>query len=419
MAVVVAVMAPLLHAVQRSWTVKEADSESLANARAFIHHFSQHLSQASRVTVVSDPAATEGYIQFVAPDGNEVRYEVDSDDDIQFGPPESLVDLAGPADMLRITCYDGNDFTTVITDSNSIRFVMVEATFRDLGGVGRSQTLRTSVYIRTGAIAEPNYETVDAGVAMKEEIQWSGRDAVIDSYRSSQGAYNPATPGSEAIVTVNTAGSGKILLSSSAIIRGDAYIGPGGNVDEGIVVTGGSQITGQRKVLAREVSIPDLVAPSGPPFDGSHEGDLLVSGSTTVTINSNRFFNRIQLRNNARLIIDGNVTIVLNNTLEMDNNGVIELLPGSSLRLYIGRDAALLSGAGINAGAREPAGVQIYMLGNNRTLAMAGNSQIYAVLQNPMGSVQVSDSAQFFGKMKAARLTGGGMIHVDLDCRFE
>jgi type II secretory pathway pseudopilin PulG len=421
MAVIVAVMAPLLHAVQSSWAAKEAQSESLANARAFMHHFSQHLSQALRVTAVSDAAATEGYIQFVTADGNEVRYEVGSDSYIQFGPPGSLADLAGPADMLRIVCCDGNDFTTAITDSNSIRFVTVEAAFQYPARLGRGQMLRTCVFIRTGAIAEPNYPTVDAGVAVRDEIQWSGRTAVIDSYRSSQGAYNPASPGSEAIVTVNAVGSSKIVLSSGAVIRGDAYIGPGGNVDEGIVVTGDSQLTGARKVLPREVGIPNLTDPGGPPFDGPHEGDLLVTGSTTVAISSNRFFNKIQLRDNARLIVDGSVTILVNRKLEMDNNATINLQGGSTLKLYIGNNAdiALSSGAAINAGGVQPANAQIYMLGNNRTLAMAGNSQIHAVLQNPLGSVQVSDNAQLFGRMKAARLTGGGMIHVDLDCRFE
>jgi len=420
MAVIVAVMAPLLHGVQKSWAAKEAQSESLANARAFMHHFSQHLSQALRVTAVSDPAATTGYIQFITPDGNEVRYEVDSDNYIQFGLPGSLADLAGPAEVLRIACYDGNDFTTAVTDSNSIRFVTVEAAFRDPARLRRSQALRTSVYIRTGAVAEPNYAIVDAGVAVKDEVQWSGLTAVIDSYRSSQGTYNPANPGGEAIVTVNATGSGKIVLSGNSVIRGDAYIGPGGNVDEGIVLTGGSQITGQRKILALEVSIPSLTAPSGPPFDGPHEGDLQVSGSTTVTINSNRFFNKIQLRDNARLIIDGNVAILVNNRLEMDNSATISLQGDSTLRLYIGNnaDATLLSGTGINAGGLQPASVRIYLLGNNRTLTMAGDSQVRAVLQNPLGSVRISDNAQLFGKMKAARLTGGGMIHVDLDCSF-
>jgi type II secretory pathway pseudopilin PulG len=421
MAVIVAVMAPLLHAVQNSWAAKEAQSESLANARAFMHHFSLHLSQALRVTAVSDPAAAEGFIQLVTPDGNEMRYEMGPDGYVQFGPPGSLADLAGPAQRLRIACYDGNDFTTAITDSNSIRFVTVEAAFHDPARLGRSQTLRTSVYIRAGAIAEPDYVVVDAGVAVKDEIQWSGHTAIIDSYRSSQGAYNPASPGSGAIVTVNAIGSGKIILSSGSLIRGDAYIGPGGNVDEGIVLTGGSQITGQRKALAREVSIPSLTAPSGPPFDGPHEGDLLATGSTTVTINSNRFFNKIQLRDNAQMVIDGNITILVNNKLEIGGNATVVIKGASSLRLYVrnNADVALSSGAGINAGGVQPASVQIYMLGNNRTLTMAGNSQICAVLLNPLGSVQISDSAQLFGKMKAARLTGGGMIHVDLDCRFE
>jgi hypothetical protein len=59
------------------------------------------------------------------------------------------------------------------------------------------------------------------------------------------------------------------------------------------------------------------------------------------------------------------------------------------------------------------------MLGNNRSLDMAIHVLAHAVLQNPRGRVNIWDQAEFFGKMKAARLNGGGKIHVDLDADFD
>jgi hypothetical protein len=43
---------------------------------------------------------------------------------------------------------------------------------------------------------------------------------------------------------------------------------------------------------------------------------------------------------------------------------------------------------------------------------------MHAVVQNPNGDVTVSSNARFLGKIKAARLQGGGQIHIDLDCDF-
>jgi type II secretory pathway pseudopilin PulG len=150
MAVVAAVMAPLLHAVQSSWAAEQQDSECLANARAYIQHFQQHVSQASHVTTVSDRLTVEGHLQFVTWDGVEARYEIDADDNIQFGPLGAPTDLAGPADMLRFTCYDASDFGTPITDGSLIRLVKVEVTLHSPTDPGRSHTLSTSVYIRAG-----------------------------------------------------------------------------------------------------------------------------------------------------------------------------------------------------------------------------------------------------------------------------
>lgn len=152
MTVVVAVMAPLLHGVRSSWATREAATESLANGRAFVHHFHHQVSQASGVTAVSDPATTSGYLQFIDGRGHEVRYEINAAGDIQFGPVGQLADLAGPVSAMRFTCYDGNDLSTAITYGGSIRFVTVEATFLNAHAMAHDETLSTSVYMRTGSV---------------------------------------------------------------------------------------------------------------------------------------------------------------------------------------------------------------------------------------------------------------------------
>lgn len=184
MAVVVAFFAPLLHAVQRSWTVRAANSETLAQARAFVHHFHLHVSQASNVSAVSDSATAQGYLQFVDSEGSEVRYDVDADGNIHFGPLGARADLAGPVRSMRLSCYDGNDGTTPITDCNAIRLVHVDATFTDASGTGLDLTLSTSVYLRSGAVGDEDQADEDKGgfrpeVAMKDRIDlWDHAELV-------------------------------------------------------------------------------------------------------------------------------------------------------------------------------------------------------------------------------------------------
>jgi type II secretory pathway pseudopilin PulG len=418
MVVVVAMMAPVLHGVQSSWRTKEGNSESLAQARAFMHHLHRQLSQAVRITAVSDSETSQGHIQFVTCDDVEARYEIGATDDIQFGPVGSLVDLAGPVETMRFTCYDGNDFSTPTTDANSIRVVTVEATFRNPNTSGRDHTFSTSVYLRAGAIADEQLGAVDPGVAMKQQIDWAGADAVIDSYRFSQGAYDPASSGSEAVISVNTNGQDVIVLSAGALLRGGACVGPGGDPATGISITGGAQVTRTKGTLVQTVDIPDVSAPTGSPFDGSPEGDFLYSAGTRV-INSNRHFNRMSLTGTATVIISQNVTILVDDEFRLENTARMRLQPPVSLSLYVRNDVTLKDSATFNSLIQDPGYAHLYIIGSDKMLRIEDSAQMWAVVQNPNGDVEITDSAQLYGKVKAGQLTGGGKIHVDLDATFE
>jgi type II secretory pathway pseudopilin PulG len=437
MAIVAAALAPILHGVQRSWAAKEANSDTLANGLALVHHLHQQLSQASRVTIVSDATTAKGYLQFVASDGNEVRYDVDSGDNIQFGLPGAPTDLAGPADTLRFTCYDVNDFDTPITDGNSIRLITVEATLRSPDLAGHSQTFRTSIHLRVDPPSQGNeVVVVDPGVAMKDEIDWAGDTAVIDSYRSSEGEYDPDHPGAQAPVSVNAIGAGKITLSDHAIIRGNAYVGVGGNPDTGISVTGGAQITGARLAMTQAVDISNLSGPTGPPFDGSPEHQTYAPSSGWDEISTNRYFKNAHLTGSAQVLISNNITILVDGDFSMDGTAQLCICPGASLNLYVKKGVSITGDARANCPFSasvvvtnpDPGALDLCMIGANKTLKIASIApscaQMWAVAQNPRGDVEISGSAEFYGKIKADQLgdgsgDDGGAIHVDLDSHFE
>ena len=153
MAVVFAVLVPQLRALHNSWDSKAGNAEILQNSRILKDHLQRNLSSASRLIAVSDPAETNGYIEFLNNDANNVRYDVNGTTDyVEFGLVGNLADIAGPVSQLKFTCYNAFDLDTPITDVNSIRCVKVETTLTNPDGLGQDMTISTQAYIRTNAL---------------------------------------------------------------------------------------------------------------------------------------------------------------------------------------------------------------------------------------------------------------------------
>jgi len=185
MAVVFAVLVPQLRALHNSWDSKAGNAEIIQNGRILKDHLQRNLSSASRVIAVSDPAETNGYIEFLNNDANSVRYDVNSTTGyVQFGPVGNPADLAGPVSKLQFTCYNAFDLDTPITDVNSIRCVRVEATLTNPAGLGRDMTIATQAYIRTNALP------VTGGGIIKLSEPWlefdiiNGQEPVIENMGS-------------------------------------------------------------------------------------------------------------------------------------------------------------------------------------------------------------------------------------------
>lgn len=163
MAIIVAVLLPQLRAIQNSWDSQFSASEAIQNGRVLIEHFSRNISSAARITAVSNPDATNGYIEFVDNDANTFRYDINSANNyVEFGLVGSLSDLSGPVSKLQFTCYDANDLGTPITDVNSIRSVNLEATLTNSAALDADMTFNTQAYIRTNALQ-------DSGVSKMSE----------------------------------------------------------------------------------------------------------------------------------------------------------------------------------------------------------------------------------------------------------
>lgn len=419
MAIVLAAVLPLFAGVRNNWDARQANMEIVQNARVLADHFYRTLATATEITDVSPSTQEVGFIEFKASDGGLHRYDVGPDGYVQFGLSGEPDDLAGPVSRFRLTCYDANDLATPTVEASSIRFVTAETTFINDTPLGADKTFTARVYVRAGALnTDGEEEGFTPGVALRESFEWGGNKTYIDSYRSSQGPYNPTRAGAEAVVSVNAITSGAISLWTSAVIYGDAYVGPGGNPDTGIVTWGASQITGRRAALLSPVDIPVLSAPTGPPFNGPSEALLKMRGQDVETIESDRYFDGIDMSGQAVLFIEGHVTLLLEQGLETGGQAELRILPNSSATIYVRQDVDVSANSRLNATDANPSQLRIHMIGNGKNFQVGSNAVVQAVLQNPQGSVSFSNGGEFFGKIKAGRLKGSGRIHVDFDCDF-
>ncbi len=253
------------------------------------------------------------------------------------------------------------------------------------------------------------------GIAVEDTIDYGGSNAIIDSYDSTHGPYGPTNNGSDAIVATNSTGNSDFILYSNAKIKGNAKCGAGGNPTNVIKTYSGSQITGTRSALGADVDISVATEPTGPPFNGRPKGNLTLS-SQTVTLNSNHYYNRIQLWGSTILRISGNVILLANHNVEISGSARIEILADSSLTLYARRNCDI--GGKINVNTADPSKVHIYITGNNKYFDMWGDAEVHAVVENPRGRFAIWGTADFFGAIKAKDFEGGRPVHIDIANAF-
>ncbi|MBN1803907.1 MAG: hypothetical protein JW837_01530 [Sedimentisphaerales bacterium] len=199
---------PQLRVMQNSWNTKVGSSETLQNGRILIDHLNRNLSRALRITAVSGPSETNGYIEFIDNNANTLRYDVNSISDyVEFGPIDRLSDLAGPVGRLQFSCYSNLDFSTPITDVNAIRCVKIESTLTNSAELDQDMTFSTQVYIRTNTLPAPGgdismmadpwmqYDTVQA---MEPALVHMSGNKFLCAYRGDR------DDGWAKIITVNT-----------------------------------------------------------------------------------------------------------------------------------------------------------------------------------------------------------------------
>lgn len=248
------------------------------------------------------------------------------------------------------------------------------------------------------------------GLAVSDRIELK-KDAVIDSFDSRLGPYGGANVSSNALVSTNSTGNGKIRLKDDTVLHGSALAGPGGDPATVVKVDAGATLTGQTGVLAAAVEIPSLSKPS---TVGKSLGNLTV-GSGTTTWDSNRHYRKVTFKSSAILEISGDVVVLADNEFKFKDDAQLRVLPGSSLTFYGEKGVEFEDDSQANVNTADPLKLRILMLGS-QALEIKQDARLYAVVVHPLGELQVTDTAHFYGVFagKKIEVEKSGAVHQDL-----
>jgi hypothetical protein len=285
-----------------------------------------------------------------------------------------------------------------------------------LAAVSLVAILFISSALSESAAADKTGHTPQPGIAIAESIELSGPAAFIDSYSSTVRAYSPIHAGSDAVVTINSDAANCLTLFNHAVVKGDAYVGPGANPKRSIRLSKKSDITGMRASLQEEVALPGISIPNATPFSEKSIGDLVMNEDDQWIIDTNAHLDNLTIEDSAVLTVEGTLVIVVDGDLTIGENARLEIAHGSTLDLYVMGNCAIAGRA--NAFAGDPQALYLFMAGDGKLFEMSDNAAVFSVLQNPAGDVIIDSETQFFGRIKANRLHSTGGIHIDLDSDF-
>ncbi len=229
---------------------------------------------------------------------------------------------------------------------------------------------------------------------------------LTDSYRSSQGSYDPMTAGDEGTLCSN----GTIDISGNAVINGSSIAGKDKTTD----ISGGAQVTGN---LGNRISTLKLepVDVTDVQFDNDNDdvpqatdsagnpASFPLAGNCDFSLNANEsvslppgtyYFKNLDLSTSSRVDISGKTVIYMTDELKM------------------------AASSSINNSTQNPSNLKI--LSTHNKAKLTADATFYGVLYAPNAEITVSGNADIFGAVVGKKLTiaGDSAIHYDEDLKF-
>ncbi len=217
------------------------------------------------------------------------------------------------------------------------------------------------------------------------------------------------TTATSALVAVNATSAGCVSLSNNARIGGDVNIGPNGNPGSAVSISNNARIDGNVAAMTSSQTIPTTAMPAGLP---ASLGNVTISSSQTIS--ANRQYANLTISGNARILIQGDVTLACTGTFILSDNARIDLDSGAKLTLYVANQVILSDNARFNNDVADPTRCQIIMTGTNRDMTLGGNARLWVQAQNPTGPVVMTSNARFYGTLIGKTLNASTNARINL-----
>jgi len=242
-------------------------------------------------------------------------------------------------------------------------------------------------YERRQVVAHVNFLPASSNFAVFSDttIQMSG-NAETDSYDSRLGSYQSQEPRDNGDIGTNAIQASSVTLSGNVEVGGDAIVGPQGNPSSVIHTTGNAEIEGTTSAATSPTVLNPVVVPS----NLTNQGNLQLSGNTTVTLGSGTYwYSTISISGNGRLNLTGSATIYVTGNVSISGNGVVtaQNLP-TNLTLNV-------SGA--------------------QSVSFTGNAKFYAKVYAPDSNFHLSGNGRLFGSVAADSIQQSGNAEVHYD----
>ncbi len=237
---------------------------------------------------------------------------------------------------------------------------------------------------------------------------------VFDGFDARNGVYGGANVLTTGIVTQTNGTAASSISVTNATLNGNAVCGVGGTAGTAITTGAGGSITGSKTAATSGVAVMTTDIPPGMPASA---GDQTFSG--TMTINANYRVNNMSVTGGT-ITISGNVIGEVDGNFAMSSNASIQVLPGSSLTLYVGGTFTMANTSTLNTSAGDPRATIIYMIGAAKAMTLNDSSQVCAYTYNNAGGLSIvggtTPAPEYFGVFHGTtvNLQSNAKFHADV-----
>jgi hypothetical protein len=313
-------------------------------------------------------------------------------------------------DISSFPTTDGNVIGNIeiIVDSLGGDFPVVEST-------GKAPYISSLTVDRMARVALERHDVslslFDYGVFGEEGIELAS-NALIDSYDSSTGFYDPNDPGMNGHIGTNATFMGCIYLDANATVFGDAATGPESIPEDIIITKPVSFITGAKQPLPSPKEMPSIIPPEGL----TYRGDYVLDDGGNGTISESGEYANFRLSNSSAVTVTSDVILYVTGEFSMLSNTQLEIAVDAKLTMYLGGSFIQDSNTQMNNLSMDPCSFMLFCTDSfTGDMEWNSNTDFWGAVYAPRANVIYNSNANFYGSVmgKYVDIASQANIHYD------